>query len=289
MEEAPIKGQVICASSNKYTVDLGNETVVINARGKIKYKSGSVLTGDFVEVENDAITKIYPRTSRFIRPNVANVDTLLITLSNLPKPDFLVVDKLLLSANYSNVECALVINKCDLGSETADYCKKNYNFLPIFVISAKTLEGISELKAFLNGKTVAFAGQSAVGKTSILNAITSSDYKTGDLSEKSERGKHTTTGSRIINLDGYKLFDTPGFSEIAVEISPQDAVMNYPPFDKCLSQCKYLDCTHINEPDCTIKEMVEKGELSRDRYERYKEIYEEIKKDYSTRYGSKKY
>ena len=289
MEETTIKGQVVCASSNKYTVDFENQTLVIDARGKIKYKSGSVLTGDYVEVENGAITKIYPRTSRFIRPNVANIDTLLITISDPPKPDYMVVDKLLLSANYSNVECALVINKCDLSEETANYCKKNYNFLPIFIVSAKTGEGIENLKKFLSQKTVAFAGQSAVGKTSLLNAIFSTDYKTGDISEKSERGKHTTTGSRIIKLNGYKLFDTPGFSEIAVDISPEDAVMNYPPFDKKLSKCRYPDCTHISEPDCTIKSMVESGELSRDRYERYLTIYEEIKKDYSNRYANKKY
>lgn len=289
LEEVTIKGRVVCASSNKYTVDVNGENLIINARGKIKYKSEEVLTGDFVEVENGAINKVYPRFSRFIRPNVANVDTLLITISNPPKPDFLIVDKLLLSANFANTECAIVINKCDLGAEISDYVLNNYKFLPVFLVSAKTGEGIQALKSFISGKTLAFAGQSAVGKTSILNALMNTQFRTGEISEKSERGKHTTTGSRMIRGEDFYLFDTPGFSEIIVDITPQDAVMNYPPYDKYLNQCKYLDCTHLNEPDCHIKNLVKSGALSSDRYERYKIILEEIKKDYSNRYVSKKY
>lgn len=289
MEETTIKGQIICASSNKYTVDLNGKEITINARGKIKYKSEKLLTGDYVEVENDAIIKVYPRTSRFIRPNVANVDTLCITISNPPKPDYLVVDKLLLSANFANVEFAIVINKCDLGSDVIEYVKQNYDFLPIFTVSAKTGEGIQNLSDYLKDKTVAFAGQSAVGKTSILNSLMNTNYRIGDISEKSERGKHTTTGSRIIKGDNFKLFDTPGFSEIIVDISPADAVMNFPPYDRYLSQCKYLDCTHTSEPDCIIKDLISNEKLSLDRHNRYLEILEEIKKDYVNRYGNKRF
>ncbi len=288
MEETTIKGQVIRASSNKYTVDLNNEITVINARGKIKYFSGDIITGDFVEVEDGAITKVYPRYSRFIRPNVANVNTLCIIISNPPLPDYLIVDKLLLSANFSNVECAIVINKCDLGDETSYYVKKHYSFLPTYVVSAKTGEGINDLKNYLKNRSVVFAGQSAVGKTSILNNLLNTDYRTGAISEKSERGRHTTTGSQILKGDNFLLFDTPGFSEITVDISPQEAVMNFPPYDKHLSKCKYLDCTHSTEPDCCIKELVANGTLSKDRHQRYCEIIQEIKRNYETRYGNKK-
>ncbi len=240
-------------------------------------------------MENGAISKVYPRFSRFIRPNIANINALLITISNPPKPDFLIVDKLLLSANFASVECALVINKCDLGDEVSKYVLDNYSFLPIFTISAKTGDGIAELKNFLAEKTVAFAGQSAVGKTSILNALMQTEYKTGEISEKSERGRHTTTGSTIVKGDNFFIFDTPGFSEITVDASPWDAVMNFPPYDKYLNQCKYPDCTHIGEPDCIIKELVDAGKLSKDRHLRYEEIFNEIKKDYSNRYGNKKF
>ena len=146
MEETTIKGRVLSASSNKYTVDLGEKIVVINARGKIKYRSGEILTGDFVEVVDDAISKVYPRTSRFIRPNVANIDTLCITISNPPKPDYLVVDKLLLSASFANVESVIIINKTDLDQSISEYVKKHYSFLNIFCVSAKTGEGMTELE-----------------------------------------------------------------------------------------------------------------------------------------------
>lgn len=231
---------------------------------------------------------MYPRSSRFIRPNVANINTLLITISNPPKPDFLIVDKLLLSANFANVECALIINKSDLGTEVADCVVKNYSFLPIFILSAKTGDGVEQLKNFLKGKTVAFAGQSAVGKTSLLNAIMDTDYKTGEVSEKLARGKHTTTGSIIVRGENFYIFDTPGFSEIAVDISPWDAVMNFPPYDKYLNECRYPDCTHTMEPGCFIKNLVNEGKLSTERYARYVEILNEIKKDYGNRYAGKK-
>ena len=288
MEEITIKGQVICASSNKYTVDFGDNQLVISARGKIKYRSGDILTGDYVEVENDVITKVYPRSSRFIRPNVANIDTLCIVIANPPKPDFLVVDKLLLSANFASVNCVIVVNKCDLGDEIANYVQKHYDFSPIFIVSANDGSGIDKLHEFIAGKTVAFAGQSAVGKTSILNALMGTEYKTGEISQKSERGKHTTTGSQIIKGDTFSLFDTPGFSEITVEISPQEAVMNFPPYDNYLSKCRYKDCSHTTEPDCYVKDLISDGVISAERHNRYLEIIQEIKKEYGMRYGNKK-
>ncbi|MBQ7408733.1 MAG: ribosome small subunit-dependent GTPase A [Clostridia bacterium] len=287
MEETAIKGQIICASSNKYTVDLNGQTIVINARKKIKYKSGDILTGDFVEIENGAISAVYPRTSRFYRPNVANIDTLLITISQIPKPDYRIVDKLLLSACYSDIEYAIVVNKCDLGNDTYQYIIKHYNFCKIFAISTVTCEGIDELKEYLKGKTVAFAGQSAVGKTSILNCILNTEYRVGHLSEKLERGKHTTTGSRIVKGENFAVLDTPGFSEIAVDMSPDDVPNNFPPYGDYLNRCKYPDCKHFNEPDCSVINAVKNGILSADRHDRYKEILKEIQTNYVTRYDKK--
>lgn len=288
-EERKIKGQVICARNGKYVVECNNEIITIFARGKIKYKNEEVLTGDYVEIENNVITKIYPRFSRFLRPNVSNVDTLCVVISNPPKPDFKIVDKMLLLANYFKIDCAIIVNKSDLGSETFDYVKLHYApFLSsCFLVSANTGDGIENLKTFLQGKSVAFAGQSAVGKTSVINALFGTDYKTGALSEKLERGRHTTTYSKIIKSNGISLFDTPGFSELSVDISPEDTATNFPPFESFLGQCKFIDCSHTNEPDCAIKNAVEEGKISKDRYVRYKEILNEIKIDYKNRYGKK--
>lgn len=287
-EELTIKGQVICAQNSKFKVECNNQTIVINARGKIKYKNVEILTGDFVEIENDVITSVYPRKSRFMRPNIANIDSLCIVVSPLPKPDFKIIDKMLLIANYSKVSAALIVNKRDLQDELFNEISNTYGkFIDCFSISAKNNIGIDVLRKYLAGKTVAFAGQSAVGKTSVINALFNTDFKVGDLSEKSERGKHTTTYSSIIRGQDFSLFDTPGFSELYVDVPPENVPTNFPPYDKYLGQCKFLDCTHTTEPDCAIKSMVNAGDLSQARYLRYKEIYEEIKTDYSNRYGKK--
>ena len=287
-EEKTIKGQVICAQNSKFTVECGNEILTISARGKIKYKNGEVLTGDFVEIQNGIITAVYPRRSRFMRPNVANIDTLCVVISNPPKPDFKIVDKMLLTANYSKVKCALIVNKSDLDGELFNSILKTYgSFTDCFSVSAKENIGIDKLREYLSGKTVAFAGQSAVGKTSVINALFKTDFKTGELSEKLERGRHTTTYSRIIRGEDFSLFDTPGFSELCVDITPEDTATNFPPYENYLGKCKFLDCSHTTEPDCAIKNAVNLGELSKERYSRYKEIYEEIKTEYKNRYGKK--
>lgn len=247
-----------------------------------------MLTGDFVEIQNGIITSVYPRFSRFMRPNIANLDTLCIVISNPPKPDFKIVDKLLLTANYSKVNCALIVNKSDLDFELFENVSQEYGkFIKCFSVSAKENKGIDELRDFLSGKTVAFAGQSAVGKTSVINALFKTDFKTGELSEKLERGRHTTTYSRIIRGEDFSLFDTPGFSELAVDISPEDTATNFPPFENYLGKCKFLDCSHTTEPDCAIKNAVQLNEITKSRYLRYKEIYEEIKTEYKNRYGKK--
>lgn len=261
---------------------------MIDARKKIKYNKGDIVTGDFVEIENGAIVKVYPRKSRFLRPNVANIDTLVAVISKKPEPDFLIVDKLLLTANFCNVEYAIVANKADLGKDTYEYLEKNYDFCPIFCLSAKSGEGIDAFKNFLQGKTVALAGQSAVGKTSVTNLLFGSELKIGELSEKSERGKHTTTTSRLIKGDGFVLLDTPGFSELVADISPYDAVMNFPPYDKYLNKCKYPDCKHLSEPDCAVLKDIECGKLSADRHIRYNEILKELQMEYDCRYGKRR-
>lgn len=287
-EETKIKGQVICAQNGKYVVECDGQTITILARGKIKYKNEEVLTGDFVEVENNVITAIYPRFSRFLRPNIANVDTLCIVIANPPKPDYKIVDKMILMANYSKIDFAIIVNKSDLGNEIFNYVSRHYSFTKnLFLMSANTKQGINELKSFLKGKTIAFAGQSAVGKTSVINALFGTDYKTGALSEKLERGKHTTTYSRIVRGEDFSLFDTPGFSELSVDINPEDVATNFPPYENFLGKCKFMDCSHTNEPECAIKMAVSSNELSLDRYKRYKEILNEIKVEYKNRYGKK--
>lgn len=284
-EETKIKGQVICARNGVYQVECNNAVLDFYARGKIKFDKNEVLTGDFVEVSDGAVTKVYPRFSRFSRPNVANVECLIIVLCDKPSPDYLILDKLLLSATYAEVEYAVAVNKSDRSNECYNYLIREYPFLKnLFCVSAENGDGINELKRFIRSKLVAFAGQSAVGKTSLINRLTDSEFLTGKLSRKTERGKHTTTYSKIIRTEDFSVIDTPGFSELYADVKPADVPTNFQPYDEYINDCKFSDCTHIDEPECAVKSAIEKGVLSKERYERYKTIYKEILAEYKNRY-----
>ncbi len=280
-----IKGQIICARKGRYTIELSNgEVIQTGARGKIKYNKDELLTGDYVYVDDELIVERLPRVSRFMRPNIANLQCLVIVISDPPKPDYLILDKLLLAANYNDIEYALVVNKTDLGLSVYDYIKKDYPFISnLFAVSLHNNDGIDELLQFIKGKSVAFAGQSAVGKTSLLNKLTHNTYLTGDISDKTQRGKHTTTYSRIVKTEDFSLFDTPGFSELSVDISPENVASNFPPYDKYLGKCKFPDCTHISEPECSVLADINSKILSDERHKRYNEIYKTIKAEYKKR------
>lgn len=275
---------------NKQEASGNGEIFTAGARGKIKYGKGEIVTGDVVEFCSGAITSVYPRKNKFERPNIANVDVLCALIAAQPMPDLAVVDKLMLAAAFSGAEYALVVNKSDLGDEV--YKKALSQFTEatpkVFCVSAKTGDGIGELKEFLRGKEVAFAGQSAVGKTTLINALFGTEYKTGALSEKLGRGRHTTTCSRLIQTGDIAVFDTPGFSEFYAVMSPEDAAANFPPYENYLGKCKFCNCGHVGEPDCAVKNAVKAGELGKERYERYKVIYREIEKEYKNRYERKR-
>ncbi len=264
-----------------FFADSGNETT-LNARGKLKFKGGELLTGDFVEVENGAITKLYPRKNRFFRPNVSNVDALCVLLSSSPVPDELMADKMFLTAAYYGVECALIVSKTELSGDLYQKIKNGYGeaVKNIFGVSSFEKTGLKELANFLRGKNVMLAGQSAVGKTTLINALFGTDFKTGELSDKLNRGRHTTTFSRIIRSeDGLAVYDTPGFSEYSADVPLSDVPTNFPPYENYLGKCKFNTCTHTGEPGCAVAAAAKAGELSPARYERYKIIYSLIKSE----------
>ena len=272
-------GQIIKIHSGKYFVKANGETYECSAKGALKIKSDGIFTGDFVEFEGGVIKGVKERKNRLIRPNVANVDCVMIVVANPPEPDLYLFDKLIATAFSSNIPCSMVVNKVDCALETAEIIKKNYanSVDNIFNVSAKTGEGLDKLREFLTGKLVVFSGQSAVGKTSIVNRLFGENRRTGEVSVKTQKGKQTTTVSEITERDGIRVIDTPGFTAMDIDIPEDVFPWSYPEFSHLASECRFTDCRHINEPDCAIKESVEKGEIFIDRYKRYKEIYKEIK------------
>ena len=233
-----------------------------------------------METEGDNITYVYPRKNFIERLNVSNVDCVNVVVSPSPKPDFLLVDKIIALSNLAGCEVIITVNKTDVGNELLNYVTENYSksVAAVFAVSAKQKRGLKDLKEYLKGKLVVFAGQSAVGKTSIMNEIFQKNDATGDLSRRTGRGKHTTTGRKITVEGDFAAVDTPGFSSVYLTDIPSDSLyMYYKDFSAYNGKCYYIGCTHYSEPNCLVKQAVESGNISKDRYVRYLALLKEIK------------
>ncbi len=273
-------GQVYKAHTDSYWVCADGKLYNCGARGVLKIKTSGISVGDLVEIEQNTILSVCERKNKFIRPNVANIDLIVAVVSPEPKPDFYLLDKLYLNAVKEGVEFLIVTNKNDLSQSFFNEIEEEYSALGVEVLSvcAKTKQGINQLKEKLSGKLSVLAGQSAVGKTSIINAMFGLELKTGELSGKISRGKHTTTRSEIFEYADIRLIDSPGFAVIDAMVLLNDLPSCYPEYERVSADCKFRGCSHISEPNCKVKELVKMGLLSKKRYERYKEIYDEISK-----------
>lgn len=279
------EGRVIKINAGVYTVKSGGETFELSARGVLKIKSKGISAGDFVLFDGGAVISVKERKNYFIRPNVANVDCINAVLASMPKPDFLMLDKLLLAAAAQKVETFITVNKTDITEEALNQVKREYSYsgARIFAVSAADGSGLKELTESMLGKFVCFAGQSAVGKTSIINRITGGSAKTGELSKKTERGRHTTTVTEIAECGGIMVADTPGFSSFTFAGGEISSL--YPEFSAAAGLCRFRGCTHTAEPDCEVKRLAEEGAVPMGRYSRYSEILKEIKQSRSEKYA----
>lgn len=267
-------------------------------RGIFRKKGITPLPGDHVHftITNEAlregwVEEIKERRNAFVRPPVANVKQVAVVMAgSSPEPDYLLVDKLLISALQSDIQPIIIINKTDLlDRESLQRMEANYKAagFPVIPMSKVTMQGYDSLHDRLRGSCTVFAGQSGVGKSTILNIIMDEwVMETNTVSEKIQRGRHTTRHVQLLQLDcrGY-VVDTPGFSSFSLEGFKHDELAwYYPEFRNVRGECRFHGCNHINEPDCAVKNAVETGELSSKRYECYKKLYEELKESYEQRY-----
>ncbi|WP_457622089.1 ribosome small subunit-dependent GTPase A [Persephonella sp.] len=244
---------------------------------KTRIYAGDYVIGSLVDKETFAIEKVEERKNFLVRPPVANVDKVIIVFT-LKKPDFdsFLLDNLLVVYEYLGAEPVIVFNKIDLLNEDERkelkkwkdiYSNAGYDFIPV---SAVSKEGIDELKDYLRDNISVFAGPSGVGKSSILSVLIGVELKVGQISEKTDRGRHTTTGVRLYQFNERSFIgDTPGFSSVdALQFMDRRELKNY--FREFLRyRCRFSDCTHTDEPGCLVKEAVEKGEISKERYRNY--------------------
>ena len=283
-----MQGTILKGVGSFYTVlcDDGT-TYTCKARGKFRVDKITPLPGDRVEFEVSGVQEGYmlvilPRKNAFARPAVANVDQLVIVMAaSAPKPDLLLTDRLLLDCERRGVTPILVLNKCDERDEAviedinAQYGPAGYR---VMVTSAREGDGLDALKAALFNKVSCFTGQSAVGKTSLLNALLPElDLPVGDLSKKIDRGKHTTRHAELVPAYGGAVADTPGFSLLEMsELKPEELSHFYPEMRNHLGECYFTACMHLTEPDCVVKGLIGTKDLSLGRYERYCELAKEL-------------
>ncbi len=238
-------------------------------------------------MEDGVVTAVLPRKNELIRPYVANIDALFIVVAIVPKPDWICVEKLILNCHHQKITPVIVLNKCDLASdEEREAALKPYKGeFTVFAVSAKTGEGLDGIKDYMQGKLVCFAGQSAVGKSSLINALGGKNLQVGELSKKIARGKNTTRHVEIYELAGARAADTCGFSVMeSVEIDYDELVYYYDEFLAFQGECKYTNCTHVNEPGCAVKRELEKGVISAERYGRYVKLYNALKESRRKKY-----
>lgn len=286
------KGLIIKNITNTYYIKLGKTIYKAVARGKFKQEKITPTVGDNVEIEiideqnkKAIIEKIVERKNFSRRPKVANLTGLICVIATkLPKPDLLMLDKQLVFAEYFNIKPTIIVNKIDLDENTALEIKKQYSDIGynVIITNAITGEGIKEVvdKTDKNLQILALSGNSGVGKSSILNRILNKDEAVeGEVSTKNKRGKNTTTITSLYELEeNIYIVDTPGFSTFDItEIESNDLDKYFIEFRNYLTQCEYQGCSHIKEQNCGIKTAVENGRISRNRYDRYIKIYEDLK------------
>lgn len=261
------------------------------AKGVFRKEKIKPLVGDMVEMDvldeiekKGNIVDILPRKNELIRPAVANIDQALVVFAvTKPKPHFNLLDRFLIMMESKDIPVILCFNKKDIATEPEiQKLKDIYESCGYNIVFTSAIEenNVSQLKELLKGKTTAIAGPSGVGKSSLINIIQpDAKMETGSISEKIERGKHTTRHSELIWIeDDTYIMDTPGFSSLYTnDFEKEELKFYFTEFAPFEGQCRFQGCDHVHEPGCAVKDALEEGKIHPVRYENYLEMYQELK------------
>lgn len=274
-----------------YVKDESNSAVYeCKPRGVFRKDSVTPLPGDRVgfNILDDqerlgSVEEILPRSSELVRPAIANIDQMVVVVAvKAPSTDFMLLDKLLITAEIKQLHAIVCINKIDLDDGSAAKIREAYSLAGYECIEISSVKnvGYKFLKEELKDHISVFAGQSGVGKSTILNHVMDAwVMETGSVSRKIERGKHTTRHAELLELKyGGYVADTPGFSSFELADVQFNELQNYyPEFRKYINSCRFTSCSHITEPDCPVREAVERGEIDGQRFLRYTQLYKALK------------
>ena len=290
------RGTLIRGIGSFYTVrDSDHQEYTLRCKKKFRRDGISPLVGDEVLFspgqgeEHGWLEEILPRKTECLRPPVANVTKRVIMIAPVPEPDLLLVDRQISRAYAQGMDILLVVNKCDLNPDTAVQMKEEYHCagIPVIPISAKTGEGLEQLRQALTGSELCcFTGQSGAGKSTTLNALLDLELETGTISRKIARGKNTTRHTELIEKNGIRVMDTAGFNLLEAEnaLEPGKLKERYPEFIPYEGKCRFRECLHDREPGCAVSAAAERGEISKGRLERYRELLTEAKTVWRDRY-----
>lgn len=294
-----MQGKIVKGIAGFYYVDVAESGIYeCKAKGIFRKEKKKPLVGDNVEIEvldqsemTGNLVRILPRKNQLIRPAAANVDQALVIFAvRQPDPNYGLLDRFLITMEQQDIPVIICFNKRDLAQQAElesmykIYASCGYKVL---MVSAAREEGIEEIHEILEGKTTVVAGPSGVGKSSITNLLQEEvSMETGEISRKLKRGKHTTRHSQLLTIGTHTyLMDTPGFSSLFVEgCEKEELRMFFPELREYEGKCRFQGCSHVHEPDCRVKEAVEDGRISRERYESYTNIYEELREKEKRRY-----
>lgn len=289
-----LTGTITKGVGGLYFVDCDGEQIICRARGKFRRDGQSPQVGDIVTVEcsqgsENIISSIHPRKNLLIRPPLANLDDLFITLPTAsPLPDLTTIDKLSAIAVHSCITPYIVISKCALDPDAAQGYAEIYKKSGImtFVTDAVAGVGLDELKNALRGREkgriAAFAGASGVGKSTLLNALYPElSLETGKVSEKTERGRHTTRRVELFADGDAYVADTPGFTMLDFVhfdfMTKDELPLTFPEFAPYIGSCRYRKCSHTKEEGCAILYAVHSGDIAKSRHDSYVAIYNDLK------------
>ena len=277
-----MRGIIVKGVGGFYYIETESGLVECRARGLFRKTGTTPLVGDRVEVTDDGggswvLSEIYPRRNRLTRPGVANIDKLIIVVSY--GVDLLLLDKMIVGAQYRGIEPVLCVNKADVRLDSVipeAYAKIGYK---VIITSAATGDGIPELTEVLTGNISAFCGNSGVGKSSLLNAV-NPDYalQTGAVS-KIGRGRHVTRHNEIFPLPGGGyVIDTPGFGSLESDeieaLRLRDYFIEFAAYE---GKCRFADCNHIGEKGCAVAVAVQSGAVYGSRHKNYITLFNEFR------------